>query len=160
MEKYTPKVPHGNLGGAPEPQSMSLQDPYWQELLIALEQQNKERLLMNRYQYDSIPGVDQNFSFEKSVPKVQDGNQEAASKIPSHALEAYQRQLALLEQQKKKRAIVAGQQEDSLPSVDQNLASQNIRLRLPASPPNPDYQMRLILLEQQNKKRLQSERRQ
>jgi hypothetical protein len=61
----------------------------------------------------------------------------------NHALQDYQMQLMLLEQQNKKRLMMARQEQDVLPEPSSQALS-----------PLQDYQMQLILLEQQNKKRL------
>jgi hypothetical protein len=61
----------------------------------------------------------------------------------NHALQDYQMQLMLLEQQNKKRLMMARQEQDVLLEPSSQALS-----------PLQDYQMQLMLLEQQNKKRL------
>ncbi|KAG7001978.1 hypothetical protein G7Y79_00030g065110 [Physcia stellaris] len=70
----------------------------------------------------------------------------AQSPLGNHALQDYQIQLMLLEQQNKKRLLLARQAE-STPSMAQ---------RQPGNHALQDYQMQLMLLEQANKKRLLS----
>ncbi|KAH7075332.1 kinase-like domain-containing protein [Paraphoma chrysanthemicola] len=76
------------------------------------------------------------------------------SQTGDNGLEAYQLQLMLLEQQNKKRLLMARQEQDRLSSVEvQNQTSST------QSPPGTgshalqDYQLQLLLLEQQKKKR-------
>ena len=69
----------------------------------------------------------------------------------NHALQDYQMQLMLLEQQKKKRALMAQTpQNPCYAGLSSSFAGP------PLSTPHPldDYNMQLMLLEQQNKKRL------
>ena len=92
------------------------------------------------------------FMFDRQTMSRHESNPSMAQRSPgNHALQDYQMQLMLLEQQNKKRLLLARQAElvakqvQSTPSMAQ-------------SPPGnhalQDYQVQLMLLEQQNKKRL------
>jgi hypothetical protein len=78
-----------------------------------------------------------------------------------YALQDYQMQLMLLEQQNKKRALMARQNySDTIQSGfdgQRNIVEISPRPSIPAAKANhslQDYQMQMMLLEQQNKKRL------
>ena len=158
----TVHIPTISQPNAPKPHA--LQD--YQMQLMLLEQQNKNRLIMARE--DS-----KDYSSNTASPNHQDGsrpsvqvpitNQSNAPK--NHALQDYQMQLMLLEQQNKNRLIVAREESNEYPS-DTASPSQHDGSRptgqipvvnQPSTPKNhalQDYQMQLMLLEQQNKDRL------
>ena len=74
-------------------------------------------------------------------------NDDAQRQTKNHALQDYQMQLMLLEQQNKRRLMMA--------NGEASLNAANITAQQPAdNQAVQDYQMQLMLLEQQNKKRL------
>ncbi|CZR57719.1 uncharacterized protein PAC_07608 [Phialocephala subalpina] len=77
-------------------------------------------------------------------PTLQPAYQHPFVSGPSRCLPDYQMQLMLLEQQNKKRLMMARQEQDSMMGT--------FRVNPPRM--GQDYQMQLMLLEQQNKKRL------
>ena len=123
--------------------------------LLLREQQQKRRLLMARQEQDAAMEGQKRSSVEgipaRETPKP--------SQPSSLSLQDRQMQLLLLEQQNKKRLLMARQKQDAAmkgqtrPSAGGVSAQQTgMPQKIPAQ--IPDYQMQLMLIEQQNKKRL------
>ncbi|KAM0689173.1 hypothetical protein Q7P36_011250 [Cladosporium allicinum] len=160
--------------------------------LRLLEQQNKRRLLGTQQEQDSMthpcgPTVNAGNNMQPAVPaavsKLQHETSHACSppmnasiNSGNHALQDYQVQALLLEQQNKKRLLMARQEQDSMarpldtgnnmqPDVPAAVPELQHKTSHPCSPPTNAfanmqpaeqeyYQLQLRLLEGQNKKRL------
>ena len=160
--------------------------------LRLLEQQNKRRLLGTQQEQDSMtypcgPTVNAGNNMQPAVPaavsKLQHETSHACSppmnasiNSGNHALQDYQMQALLLEQQNKKRLLMARQEHDSMarpldtgnnmqPDVPAAVPELQHETSHPCSPPTNAFakmqpakqeyfQMQLRLLEEQNKKRL------
>jgi hypothetical protein len=131
----------------------------YQKGLMELEQQNKRRLLSARQEQEQISSHSNSGELFKSVnPPFHFNN----SPDKYHALEDYERQLLLLEQQNRKRFQMARQEQEKPISPFPNSG----KLFSPVNPPIhsnvsagknsalEDYERQLMLLEQQNRKRL------
>jgi hypothetical protein len=161
--------------------------PDYQMQLMLLEQQNKKRLLMQRWEEERLQSQGRAGAEDNVPPRISPYGSErrssdeqglAASRTSislHHTLQDHQMQLMLLEQQNRKLLLMARQEQDSLQypagvgpdsnapgisppssgrrSIDEQglAASQTSTSRIHAL---QDRQMQLMLLEQQNKKRL------
>ncbi|KAF2431573.1 hypothetical protein EJ08DRAFT_181043 [Tothia fuscella] len=131
--------------GSPAPQDYLMQ-------LMLLEQQNKKRLLHARQEQAEFHHLIRSQAGSESDKYVP-----VASK-KSFALQDYQTQLMLLEQQNKKRLLHARQEQAEFHHLIRSQAGSESDKYVPVASKKSfalqDYQTQLMLLEQQNKKRL------
>jgi hypothetical protein len=135
----------------------------YQKRLMQLEQQNKRRLLNARQEQEHISSHPNSGELFKSMnPPFHFNN----SPGKYYALEDYERQLLLLEQQNKKRLLMAHQEQEK-PTLPRSNSNESFKSTYSSSHPsisagtNPalgNYKCSLLLLEQQNKERLLRER--